>query len=158
VHYEVRVIVKCVVIYIQFSISQIVFPTAVTIEQENLQSYIERINNALGEERTSKLEMRQTFHSTMNEGSAATAERPTLRQTNSKQKNNKRFRGTCRCKECEGGKKKNGQNPSSAWVCSACTRDDGNNLHQWWLCGPQRPGCWKNHCQTKHSEFDNLYD
>jgi septal ring factor EnvC (AmiA/AmiB activator) len=88
VHYEVRVIVKCVVIYIQFSISQIVFPAAATIEQENLQSYIERINNALGEESTNVQELRRTLHSTMNESTAATAERPTLRQTNTKQKNN----------------------------------------------------------------------
>jgi uncharacterized protein (UPF0335 family) len=147
------VIVKCVVIYIQFSISQIVFPTAATIEQENLQSYIERINNALGEERTNVKELRRMLHSTMNEGSAATAERPTLRLTNSKRKNNRCVQGRCRCKDCE-GKTRSG-NPSTAWVCSACTSDDGESLHQWWLCGPHRPRCWEEHLRAKHPEFAN---
>ena len=144
-------IVKCVVIYIQFTISQIVFPTAATIEQENLQLYIERINNALGEETTNVRELRRTLHSTMNEGYAATAERPMLRHTNTKQKNNNCKQGRCRCEDCE-GKKKNGR-AKTIWVCSAssCTRDDGAQPYQWWIC--QRPRCWEEHCRAKHPDL-----
>jgi hypothetical protein len=101
----------------------------------------------------------RTLRSTVNEGSAATVERPKLRVTNSKQKNNKCQQGRCKCKDCEGKGKQGVGNPKTTWVCSACTRDDGNNPQQWWLCSSEnRPGCWKNHCQAKHPEFANLYD
>jgi hypothetical protein len=106
----------------------------------------------------------RTLRSTVNEGSVATCERPKLRLTNREKQNSqgktKRVQGRCKCKDCEGTKKRGdgSGNPKTSWVCSACTTDDGAHPYQLWLCGPQRPRCWKEHCKAKHSEFDNLYD
>jgi len=106
----------------------------------------------------------RALRSTVNDGSAALGERPKLRLTNMKQKKKQgkmqRRQGRCKCKDCE-GKKKSGDGsgkPKTSWVCSACTRDDGAHPYQWWLCGStNRPGCWRKHCQDKHSDIENLY-
>ena len=106
----------------------------------------------------------RALRSTVNDGSAALGERPNLRLTNMKQKKKQgkmqRRQGRCKCKDCE-GKKKSGDGsgkPKTSWVCSACTRDDGAHPYQWWLCGStNRPGCWRKHCQDKHSDIENLY-
>jgi hypothetical protein len=107
----------------------------------------------------------RTLRSTVNDGSAALGERPVMRKTNlyriSKgKKTSRHMQGRCKCKGCE-GKKKSGDgsgNPKTSLVCSACTRDDGNNPQQWWLCSSmERPGCWRKHCQDKHSDIENLY-
>ena len=106
----------------------------------------------------------RALRSTVNDGSAALGERPKLRLTNMKQKKKQgkmqRRQGRCKCKDCE-GKKKSGDgsgNPKTSLVCSACTRDDGNNPQQWWLCSSmERPGCWRKHCQAMHADIANLY-
>jgi len=106
----------------------------------------------------------RALRSTVNDGSAATSERPVMRKTSlcriSKgKKTSHHMQGRCKCKSCE-GKKKSGDgsgNPKTSFVCSACTRDDGNNPQQWWLCSSmERPGCWRKHCQAMHSDIENM--
>ena len=107
----------------------------------------------------------RALRSTVNDGSAATSERPVMRKTNQYRiskgkKTSHHMQGRCKCKTCE-GKKKSGDgsgNPKTSLVCSACTRDDGNNPQQWWLCSSmERPGCWAKHCQAMHADIANLY-
>ena len=127
-------------------------------------STFRHIFGQLADELIDNTEDDRMLRSTTNEGTAATSERPGMRKTNLYRMNkgkrtNKHEQGRCKCKSCE-GKEKSGDgigNPKTMYVCSACTHDNGNKPQQWWLCNPmERPGCWKKHCQAKHSDIDNL--